>query len=276
MYKKTFVFTALIIFNTFLGAMDLNQTISIINEATKVTTPLQEQLEVILTEKSMPKTEEEIFENNLSTEPIITEILTVTEIVVDEREITDDNITIEPIIETIVTLSESNESILIPHNELQEENISSPSIEALPLLSNLEINQSKELNVSIKTNITHYEQKVDLNESTCENQSNVMNVNDANNSLNTKNTCADAEGSSIKGLLLFKTRIKPYCDISGEKFAKQYMQEDWDDIYHDKEFKMEVIKTCPNMKTRYKDIWTPHLYQFSLEYASDSDAIPEC
>jgi hypothetical protein len=97
-----------------------------------------------------------------------------------------------------------------------------------------------------------------------------------NNSITDNNYTDSNLGTSAEGLLIFKTRIKPYCTINGDKFAKQYMQEDWDDIYHDKEFKKEVIKACPKIEKRYKDKWTPHLYQFSIEYASDSDAIPEC
>lgn len=86
----------------------------------------------------------------------------------------------------------------------------------------------------------------------------------------------DKLGTSNIGLIIFKTQIKPYCKMGGEKFAKQYMQEDWEEIYDDKEFKMELIKACPNMKERYQEKWTDDLYQFALEYASDSDAIPEC
>jgi len=83
-------------------------------------------------------------------------------------------------------------------------------------------------------------------------------------------------GTSNIGLIIFKTQIKPYCEMSGEKFAKQYMQEDWEEIYEEKELKKELIKACPQMKDKYQDKWTDDLYQFTLEYASDSDAIPEC
>ena len=90
------------------------------------------------------------------------------------------------------------------------------------------------------------------------------------------NTTNENLGTSAEGLLIYKVIIRAYCEINGEKFAKQYMQEDWEDIYQDKEFKNEVIKACPKIKSIYKDSWTPHLYQFAIEYASDSDAIPEC
>jgi len=83
-------------------------------------------------------------------------------------------------------------------------------------------------------------------------------------------------GTSAAGLIIYKTQIKPYCEMTGDKFAKQYTQEDWEDIYHDEEFKMELLKACPKLKKRYKEKWAPDLYQFAVEYASDSDAIPEC
>ena len=106
---------------------------------------------------------------------------------------------------------------------------------------------------------------------------NGLSINLEQNNTISDNACIDSNlGTSAEGLIIFKTKIKPYCKINGDKFAKQYIQEDWDDIYHDKEFKMEIIKACPKMETRYRDEWTPHLYQFTLEYASDSDAIPEC
>ena len=98
-----------------------------------------------------------------------------------------------------------------------------------------------------------------------------------NTLLNETNSTSDTKlGTSNIGLIIFKTQIKPYCEMSGEKFAKQYMQEDWEEIYEEKELKKELIKACPQMKDKYQDKWTDNLYQFTLEYASDSDAIPEC
>ncbi len=93
---------------------------------------------------------------------------------------------------------------------------------------------------------------------------------------NTTAPISTKSGTSNLGLIIFKSKIKPYCEMSGEKFAKQYMQEDWEEIYEEKEFKKELIKACPKMKDKYQDKWTDDLYQFTLEYASDSDAIPEC
>jgi hypothetical protein len=86
----------------------------------------------------------------------------------------------------------------------------------------------------------------------------------------------EIEGSFTKGLVIFKTRLKGPCKMIGEEFAKNYTQEDWEDIFDSKEFEKVVIEICPKMEGKYQERWTPHLFQFSLEYASDSDNIPEC
>ena len=207
MYKRVLTLIFLLLQNTSLSAMDLNETTVIIKEATEATQILQNEFNTLVNEIASPK-KIEIFEINNSLPQVITQI--------------------SPL--------ESNETIKLKSNK------------------NL---VCKENNQSIMLH--------------------GLNVNlDENNSIS-DNGCTDSNlGTSKEGLIIFKTRIKPYCDISGETFAKQYMQEDWDDIYHEKEFKMEVIKACPKVERRYKDKWTPHLYQFTLEYASDSDAIPEC
>jgi len=90
------------------------------------------------------------------------------------------------------------------------------------------------------------------------------------------NEISEIEGSVKRGLILFKTKFKTPCNMTGEEFAKNYTQEDWDDIYEENEFKEEIIELCPKIEKQYKDEWTPHLYQFSVKYASDSDEIPEC
>jgi hypothetical protein len=86
----------------------------------------------------------------------------------------------------------------------------------------------------------------------------------------------EIEGSATKGLVIFKTRLKIPCKMRGEEFAKNYTQEDWEDIYDSQEFEKVIIEICPKMEGKYKKRWTPHLFQFSLEFASDSDNIPEC
>ncbi len=86
----------------------------------------------------------------------------------------------------------------------------------------------------------------------------------------------EEEGSFKQGMIIFKSNFKEVCKMTGDEFAKNYTQEDWDGIYDDNEFEKVVYEICPDMKGKYDKKWTNHLYQFSLKYASDSDEIPEC
>ncbi|HHD75832.1 MAG TPA: hypothetical protein ENK82_05755 [Campylobacterales bacterium] len=216
-----------------------------------------------------------IKENNLSSEKSneIKEIRTTID--VNQTIIHETNL-------TPVELNESNEPIQtaeVNQTIIHETN-----------LTPVEINQSNKLAETVETNESVKEMTTvlvkELNStqtSLCEeikmsqenNESNLSHQNLSNECSN-KEVEEEEEGTVMRGLIIYKTRIKPFCEITGEEFAKKYIQEDWDEIYHDKEFKEEVIKACPKIKKRYKDKWTPHLYQFALEYASDSDAIPEC
>jgi len=129
--------------------------------------------------------------------------------------------------------------------EIRETNLSTPEI------SNLELNNS-----TIR----------------CTKGANVV----ASENNDTEEEEEEIEGSTTKGLVIFKTRLKVPCKMNGEEFAKNYTQEDWEDIYDSKEFEKVVVEICPKMEGRYKERWTPHLFQFSVDYASDSDNIPEC
>ena len=182
MVKNIFTLTSLCFINTSLYSMDLNETTSIVEEASKATQSLQDEFKALIDEPSTPT-----------------------------------------------------------------------KVEALEVIPSITINKAGEINTTTL--------------SEC----------DEENSTLTDNNCSHITlGTSAAGLIIYKTQIKPYCEMSGDKFAKQYTQEDWEDIYHDEEFKMELLKACPKIKERYKEKWTAELYQFSVEYASDSDAIPEC
>jgi len=299
MFKILSASIAFIIANTPLWALDLNETVTIINEAEEATKQLQDDFETILND--VPTPEKESMELNVSSEPIAKEVITVIE--VNERNQTKtSNHTEEaqattPLLESV----ETNET-----SETNETNCTLDLSQPLPLLTNTEVNQTEEINKTNKVNepikllntitdehnntiesnasievvnkvkLNEDNQVIDINESSCDEENNSSQTDEHNISAEEQSNCDEIQGDSMRGLILYKTRIKPFCEMTGEKFAKQYMQEDWDDIYHDKEFKMEVIKACPQIEKRYKDSWTPHLYQFALEYASDSDAIPEC
>ncbi len=239
MYKSILAFTSLLFINPSLSAMDLNETIIIINEASEATQILQSEFDTLVNEVIVVETKEKLLEKNASNIPLITPIL------------------------------------IIEENQSMEINTTSPLVNE----TIFDVNNSFEINASITTEESNVSKLPICKEEN--NQTDIiddLNITpDTNNSI-PDNGCTDTEvqGTSIRGLIIYKTRIKPFCEMSGETFAKQYMQEDWDDIYYDKEFKLEVLKACPKIEKRYKKKWTPHLHQFTIEYASDSDAIPEC
>jgi len=160
--------------------------------------------------------------------------------------------------ETSVIINEASkatQALQEQFHALIDETSTPTKVEHIELIPNITINKSGEINMSSSP---LYQEK---------------------NSTIADNNCSKIgldTNSAAAGLIIYKTQIKPYCEMTGNKFAKQYTQEDWEDIYHDEEFKMELLKACPKMKERYEDKWTPDLYQFAVEYASDSDAIPEC
>ena len=192
---KHFISALLFCSSLSLSAMDKNDTVAIINEASKATEGLQEEFSELIETK----------------EPIQQIALSTT---------TDHNVT-------------AQEVIVVEENSISENNITTPPLETN---STLEENQTVEQDT----------------------------------------TTEEEEGSFTKGMVIFKTKFKAICKMTGEEFAKNYTQEDWDDIYDNDEFEKVVYELCPEMKGKYKKKWTKDLYQFSLKYASDSDEIPEC
>ncbi len=236
MYKSTLIFTILSLLNLPTFAIDLNET------TTTIINEAQEATQLLQHEF----------------ETLINE-----EIVIDNKKTIDNNSSNLTSINITSSMKENN---LLEANKSIDEN-SSNEKEILSVKKIVEINETisiNELNNSKKNSCQEENQTtLDSNESNSTTDSDCIEI-------------TEVQGSSIHGLIIYKTRIRPYCEMSGESFAKQYMQEDWDDIYYEHEFKNEVIKACPKIEKRYKEKWTPHLYQFALEYASDSDAIPEC
>jgi hypothetical protein len=276
--------------------MDLNKTTTIINEAVKATENLQKAFEVELNQNNetpsameMNKSRsilsekiniiQESNETPNSESNLIQEQSTPSSIKTLSLE---ENLTVEPnnstliLSESINIIQEDNETKRAELNLTQEQ--SPILIEPLPSEVNLttEQNQSIETINIIELNHTNTSTNIEIDLSSETNSSQTLSCDD--NDSNRTEQCQEAEvqGKMIRGLIIFKTRIKPFCDMTGEEFAKQYAQEDWDDIFHEKQFKKELFRACPRIEERYKDKWTPHLYEFTLEYASDSEAIPEC
>jgi len=80
-------------------------------------------------------------------------------------------------------------------------------------------------------------------------------------------------GNATKGKNIFRKYIRFYCKLTNDKFTIIHTQDEWEDIAQAGKFKEEMFKICPKLKKIYQDRWSPHLYQFAYEYASDSDNV---
>ncbi len=88
-------------------------------------------------------------------------------------------------------------------------------------------------------------------------------------------TTANA-GSINKGQKIYGKKIKGQCgDKTGGEFAAAFKQKDWEKAFKDGKFEAKVKEVCPKMET-YKEKWTPHLFEFANEYASDTGNEPAC
>ena len=81
-------------------------------------------------------------------------------------------------------------------------------------------------------------------------------------------------GDSDSGEKLYIKKLQKYCEMSSSNFASMHSQDEWEEIVDIGHFSREVIEICPKLKEIYKSSWSPNLYQFAYEYASDSGNIP--
>ncbi len=258
MMKKKHLVCAIIFCSTLsLYAIDINNTKETIEEAMKATEGLQKKISKIIEENNRTK-----IEQNISTEKLIVIKENIEDTKIEENITIEKSVVIEEQNKTmqnpkkITALTDTNKTL---PNRLKE-NLSKPIIE----------NNSIDNNTSTKdTNNTLLIE----NNSTVEKNSTIEN----NHTIAVQNnTIEEEKGSFRKGRTIFKTKLKDVCKMTGDEFAKNYTQEDWDDIYDNNEFEKVVYEICPAMKGKYNKEWTKDLYQFSLKYASDSDEIPEC
>jgi len=78
------------------------------------------------------------------------------------------------------------------------------------------------------------------------------------------------KGKSQKGEKIFIKYLKKPCKTTPYKFATTHTQDEWEEIAESGRFRQTLFKICHNIREIYKDIWSPHLYQFAYENASDS------
>ena len=265
--------SAILLFSTLsLFAMDMNDTVEIIENASKATEGLQEDFSQ-LTETKEPIQQEVIStttDNNVTAQEVIVVEERVENIATEEHNVTiapesslTKNKLQEPTEVTVVeesvkdiTTEKQNKTIqevTVPVETSETAQKSLEVVPQIPVVNNMSISESN-ITTTIETDATLEENQTVEHDSTTE----------------------EEEGSFTKGMVIFKTKLKAVCKMTGEEFAKNYTQEDWDDIYDNDEFEKVVYELCPAMEGKYQKKWTKDLYQFSLKYASDSDEIPEC
>jgi hypothetical protein len=89
-------------------------------------------------------------------------------------------------------------------------------------------------------------------------------------------TTTAATASINKGQKIYGKKLKGQCgDIGGGKFAASFKQKEWEDAMQAGKFEDKVKEVCPKLET-YKAKWTPHLFEFAVEYASDTGNEPAC
>ena len=224
---KYLISTILLCSTLSLYAIDMNNTVEIIEEASKATEKLQKDFSQLIE----------------SEEPIQQEVISTT---------IDNNIT-------------AQEVIIIEDNNRTLQEVASAKNER----------EEPTKVLKVETNETTQDRLEKIPQTSIVNDISIAESN-TTTSIETNTSLEEEEGSFTKGMVIFKTKLKAVCKMTGDEFAKNYTQEDWDDIYDNDEFEHIVYELCPAMKGKYDRKWTKDLYQFSLKYASDSDEIPEC
>jgi len=79
-----------------------------------------------------------------------------------------------------------------------------------------------------------------------------------------------------QGRKIYVKNLKKICLMTSLVFAASHSQDEWEEIYDAGEFVNEVKKICPNITSEYNSEWTDNLYNFTYQYANDSENIPSC
>lgn len=83
-------------------------------------------------------------------------------------------------------------------------------------------------------------------------------------------------GNINKGQSIYGKKIKGDCgDKTGGAFAATFTQAQWQEALKAGTFEAKVREVCPDIK-KYREKWTPHIFEFANEYASDTGNEPSC
>ena len=83
-------------------------------------------------------------------------------------------------------------------------------------------------------------------------------------------------GNINKGQSIYGKKIKAHCgNKTGGEFAATFTQAQWQEALKAGKFEAKLKEVCPDVK-KYKEKWTPHIFEFANEYASDTGNEPSC
>jgi len=89
-------------------------------------------------------------------------------------------------------------------------------------------------------------------------------------------------GDSIKGLKIYKKKVKTVIQLSGSKMASWHSQDEWEKEFSGngegfvKELKLKFPKKASYFESKKFKKYLPNLKAFMIEYANDSGNIPSC
>ena len=79
------------------------------------------------------------------------------------------------------------------------------------------------------------------------------------------------------GQKIFKKKLRKYCRFSGVRFAKKHTQDEWEEIWDERQFRKETKKICPRLKLRkIKRAYWKYIYRFTYEYGEGGSHVPKC
>ncbi len=251
MYKQLLPFIVILQLSTQSHAIDLNNTIEIISQASEATENIQGEINAVITEVPTVETssiKEEIPIAQTVETPIISETITPAT-VIDKNQ----TMVVNSIEETEI-LIQTEEVIIVEKPVILTENNPSTVEEILPI-------QAITSNTAVPTILPTETITTETIET--------------NTTLN-KETFDMSKGDADKGKNIFIKNFKDLCETQGSKFAGNHSQEEWEELAEEGKFEKRIFELCPKTEASYQKEWSPDLYQFYYENASDNEHIPEC
>lgn len=90
-----------------------------------------------------------------------------------------------------------------------------------------------------------------------------------------------ASADAAKGQKLYSKKLKEVCGMTGAKFAASHTQMEWEMAKEDGKLTEVFTEVCPAGEkifsgAKFKKKYESHIYDFVIEFASDSGNVPSC